>query len=221
MKIAILGNGKMGILISKLAIQRGHTIVTVSSSKNPGKDLDLSDTDVAIDFSTPNSAFDNISHAIKNGIPTISGTTGWLDKINEIYKLCNKKENGAFLHSSNFSLGMNMFFKLNKNLAQLMQKKEYNSSIHETHHKNKLDSPSGTAISLQNDINSILGEKSKITSERINQITGTHKVIYSCNEDEIEIKHTAKNRNGFAMGAVLAAEWIKGKNGVFTLNDII
>ena len=150
----------------------------------------------------------------------MSGTTGWLDKLSEIEALCSKKS-GAFLYASNFSLGMNIFFELNKKLAKLMKKQNYKSIIHEIHHKQKLDSPSGTAITLENNIKDISGENTNIKSDRIDGIAGTHTIIYSCSEDEIEIKHTAKNRDGFAMGAILAAEWIKEKKGVFTLNDVL
>ena len=220
MKIAILGNGRMGKRISELAKERGHAIVAVSSSKKPAHTLDISSADVAIDFSTPNSAFNNISHAIKNEIPVISGTTAWLDQLDEIHKLC-EKENGTFLYASNFSLGMNIFFELNKKLSQFMKGRKYKTSIHEIHHKQKLDSPSGTAITLENDIKDISGENTNIKSDRIDGIAGTHTIIYSCSEDEIEIKHTAKNRDGFAMGAILAAEWIKEKKGIFTLDDVL
>ena len=220
MKIAILGNGRMGKRISELAKERGHSIIAVSSSEKPTQTLDISSADVAIDFSTPNSAFNNISHAIKNEIPVISGTTAWLDQLDEIHKLC-EKENGTFLYASNFSLGMNIFFELNKKLSQFMKGRKYKTSIHEIHHKQKLDSPSGTAITLENDIKDISGENTNIKSDRIDGIAGTHTIIYSCPEDEIEIKHTAKNRDGFAMGAILAAEWIKEKKGVFTLDDVL
>ena len=220
MKIAILGNGRMGKRISELAIERGHSIVAVSLSNKPAHSLDVNTADVAIDFSTPTTAFNNISHAIKNGIPVISGTTAWLDQLDKIHKLC-EKENGTFLYASNFSLGMNIFFELNKKLSQFMKGRKYKTSIHEIHHKQKLDSPSGTAITLENDIKDISGENTNIKSDRIDGIAGTHTIIYSCSEDEIEIKHTAKNRDGFAMGAILAAEWIKEKKGVFTLDDVL
>tara|TARA_B100001758_G_C18394000_1_gene604732 strand:+ start:971 stop:1639 length:669 start_codon:yes stop_codon:yes gene_type:complete len=219
MNIAILGNGRMGKLISKLAVEKGHRIVSTSSSNNPAKGLDLITADVAIDFSTPTTAFQNISHALNNGIPVISGTTGWLNKLNEIKKIC-KKNNGAFLYSSNFSLGMNLFFKLNKQFSELMKNQQYNGKIHEIHHSEKLDKPSGTAKKLANDSDSILKDKLQITSDRTKDISGIHSVKFTSNEDEIEIKHTASNRNGFAIGAIRAAEWIKDKKGVFTLDDI-
>jgi len=219
MNIAILGNGRMGKLISKLAVEKGHRILSVSSSINPANSLDLSAADVAIDFSTPTTAFDNISHALNSGIPVISGTTGWLNQLNEIETLC-KKNNGAFLYASNFSLGMNLFFKLNKQLSELMKNQQYNGKIHEIHHSEKLDNPSGTAKKLANDADSILKDKLQITSNRTKDVSGVHSITFSSNEDEIEIKHTANNRNGFAIGAIRAAEWITDKKGIFTLDDI-
>jgi len=220
MKIAILGNGRMGKRISELAKERDHSIVAVSSSEKPAHSLDVSSADIAIDFSTPTTAFNNISHALESGIPVVSGTTGWLDKLSEIEALCSKKS-GAFLYASNFSLGMNIFFELNKKLAKLMKNQNYKSTIHEIHHKQKLDSPSGTAITLENDIKDISGENTNIKSDRIDGIAGTHTIIYSCSEDEIEIKHTANNRDGFAMGAIIAAEWIQNKQGIFNMQDVL
>ncbi len=220
MKIAILGYGKMGRKVSELATQLGHSISCTSNSNNPAKLLNLNNTDVAIDFSTPNTAFENISHAIKSGIPVVSGTTNWLNKLEEITKLCNKK-NGAFLYAPNFSLGVNMFFKLNQELAKLMKGQDYDRKIHEIHHIQKIDSPSGTAIALQNEIDRVLDKKTKITSERINDIAGTHQIIYSSNIDEIEIKHTSNNRDGFAKGAIIAAEWIIGKKGIYNMQDVL
>ncbi|MDA1009022.1 MAG: 4-hydroxy-tetrahydrodipicolinate reductase [Bacteroidetes bacterium] len=220
MKIAILGNGKMGKRISELAIKKGHSIVCISDSKTPAKSLDLSIADVAIDFSTPTAAFENISHAINSGIPIISGTTAWLDKLQNINDLCIKKE-GAFLYASNFSLGVNIFFELNKKLATLMKNQSYESKIHEIHHTQKLDSPSGTAITLAVQMNEILMTKTKITADRIDDIPGTHQITYSSKVDEIEIKHTANNRDGFAMGAIIAAEWIIGKKGIYSMKDVL
>jgi 4-hydroxy-tetrahydrodipicolinate reductase len=219
MKIAILGNGKIGKLISKLATEKGHKIVAVSSSDNPANNMDLSTADIAIDFSTPTTAFENISHAINSGVPVISGTTGWLNQLHEIEDLC-KAKNGSFLYASNFSLGMNLFFKLNKELAQLMKNQQYDSKIHEIHHTKKLDSPSGTAKTLAKDIDSILNNKPQITADRIENVAGVHSITFTSLEDEIEIKHTANNRHGFALGAIRAAEWIIDKKGIFTLDDI-
>ena len=220
MKIAILGNGRMGKRISELAKERGHSVVAVSSSENPAHTLDVSSADVAIDFSTPTAAFENISHAINSEVPVISGTTGWLNQLQEIEDLC-KVNDGSFLYASNFSLGMNIFFELNKNLAKLMQNQNYESTIHEIHHTQKLDSPSGTAKTLGKQMDVILKNNTPITAERIADETGTHTVTYRSSVDEIEIKHTAKNRDGFAMGAIIAAEWIQNKQGIFNMQDVL
>ena len=220
MKIAILGNGKMGKKISELATKKGYSIVCISNSNTPAKSLDLSIADVAIDFSTPTTAFENIAHAINSGIPVISGTTAWLDKLENINDLCTTK-GGAFLYASNFSLGMNIFFDLNKKLATLMKNQNYESKIHEIHHTQKLDSPSGTAITLAEQMNEILKNKTTITANRTNGNPGTHQITYSSKVDDIEIKHTANNRNGFAMGALMAAEWIIGKKGVYSMQDVL
>ena len=220
MKIAILGNGRMGKRISELATERGYTIVSNSSSEKPATSLNLSTADVAIDFSSPTSAFENISHAINSGIPVVSGTTGWLKNLAEIENLCNTKK-GAFLYASNFSLGMNIFFELNKKLAQLMKNQKYESSLHEIHHSKKLDSPSGTAKTLGEQMDNILANNTPITAERIGDASGTHIIKYRSIVDEIEIKHTAKNRDGFAIGALIAGKWIIGKQGVFSIQDVL
>ena len=220
MKIAILGNGKMGKRISELSLERGYTIVCNSSSKKPATGLNLTKADVAIDFSTPTTAFENISHAIESGIPVVSGTTGWIKNISEIEALCKRKK-GAFLYASNFSLGMNIFFEINKTLAKLMNNQNYESKLHEIHHSKKLDSPSGTAKSLSEQMNNILANNTLITSERIGNISGKHIISYSSKVDEIEIKHTAKNRDGFAIGALIAGKWIIGKQGIFSMQDVL
>ena len=220
MNIAILGNGRMGKRISELATEKGHTIVATSSSEKPTNTLDFSSTDVAIDFSTPSTAFANISHAINSGIPVVSGTTGWLENLKEIENLCQTKK-GAFLYASNFSLGVNLFFELNKKLAQLMKNHDYESKIHEVHHTRKLDSPSGTAITLGEQMQKITNTKSVITADRIDDVPGTHEITYSSEVDKIEIKHKARNRDGFAMGAIIAADWIIGKKGVFSMQDVL
>ena len=220
MKIAILGNGRMGKRISELAIERGYTIVCASSSEEPATSLNLCTADVAIDFSTPTTAFENISHAINNGIPVVSGTTGWLKKLKEIEALCKTKK-GAFLYASNFSLGMNIFFEINKTLAKLMKNQNYESGLHEIHHTKKLDSPGGTAKKLCEQMDNILINSTPITAERIGDITGKHIIKYSSTVDEIELKHTAKNRDGFAIGALTAGKWIIGKKGIFSMEDIL
>ena len=220
MKIAILGNGRMGKRISELAKERGYSIVCTSSSEKPASTLDLSTADVAIDFSTPTTAFENISHAINSGIPVVSGTTGWLKNLKEIEDLCNTKK-GAFLYASNFSLGMNIFFEINKTLAKLMKNQKYESSLHEIHHTKKLDFPSGTAKTLGEQMDEILANNTPITAERIGDVPGTHIINYSSTMDEIEIKHTAKNRDGFAIGALIAGKWIIDKQGVFSMQDVL
>ena len=220
MKIAILGNGRMGKRISELAIERGYTIVCNSSSEKPASTINLNTADVAIDFSTPTSAFKNISHAINSGIPVVSGTTGWLKNLSEIEDLCKAKK-GAFLYASNFSLGMNILFEINKTLAKLMKNKNYESRLNEIHHTKKLDLPSGTAKTLSKQMDNILAKSTPITAERIGDVPGTHIIKYISTVDEIEIKHTAKNRDGFAIGALIAGKWIIGKQGIFSMQDVL
>ena len=229
MKIALLGYGKMGKTIERIALERGHEIVLKVDA--PG-DYDLSKAQVAIEFSTPQSAFVNISKALSLGLPTVAGTTGWLEHYPEAVALCKAHE-AAFLYASNFSIGVNIFFELNKTLAQLMRKyPEYAVSIEEIHHTQKLDAPSGTAITLAQEIIEQtdkvgweLGEttedKIPITAKRIENVPGTHIVTYKSVVDTLEIKHTAHNREGFALGAVLAAEWIVDKKGVFSMKDVL
>lgn len=231
MNIALLGYGKMGKEIEKIAIKRSHSIVIKADIDTV---YNITDADVAIDFSVPTSAVGNITNCIKNNVPVISGTTGWLDKYNEVIELCNEK-NGAFIYASNFSLGVNIFFEMNKYLAKMMnQLKQYNVSIEEIHHTQKLDAPSGTAITLADGIiensnidNWKLIEDSPqeseipITAKRIDKVPGTHTITYESEVDKIDMTHTAHNRQGFALGAVIAAEWIIGKAGVFTMNDVL
>ena len=220
MQIAIIGYGKMGKLIAVLAEEKGYDIVLKTNSNLPFEKCNLKDVDVAIDFSTPETAFNNISHAIKNNIPIISGTTGWLEKLEEIKKLCTKY-NGAFLYASNFSIGVNMFFKINTELAKLMQDKNYKTSISETHHLEKLDKPSGTAKTLSEDIHKELKITPNIISHRIEKKIGTHEIMYESVIDNIKIVHEAKSRDGFALGALKAAEWIRNKNGIFSMQDVL
>lgn len=217
MKIAILGYGKMGQEIEKIALQKGHEIILKTNSQNPAETADFSEVEVAIDFSTPNTAFSNISSALTQSIPVISGTTAWIEKKTEAEQLAIKN-NTAFLYASNFSIGVNLFFELNKKLAQLMSNHEqYKASIQEIHHIHKLDAPSGTAISLTEYMEGNI----HIESERTGEVHGTHIVTYQSVVDSIEIKHEAHNREGFALGAVLAAEWIKDKKGVFSISDML
>ena len=209
----------MGQAISKIANEKGYTIIQSASSRKPGNTLDLTNTDIVIDFSTPTTAFDNIKYAITNNTPVVSGTTGWLKNINQIKELCLKK-NGSFLYSANFSIGMNLFFKLNKTLAKIIKEYNYKSSLYETHHLKKIDKPSGTAKILAKDIEKISGVQPSINSERKKDIIGIHKIAYQSKIDTIEITHHANSRDGFAIGAILAAEWLVKKKGVFNFEDL-
>ncbi len=230
MKIALLGYGKMGQTIERIALERGHEIVLKKDEFNTYEGL--SNADVAIDFSIPAVAVENISSCFYANVPVVSGTTGWLDRYNEMVGVCQEK-NGAFISSSNFSLGVNLFFELNEYLAKMMSKFDsYKVEMEEIHHTQKLDAPSGTAISLakgvieNSDYTSWTLEEAKeneihIEAIRTENVPGTHTVTYNSTVDTIEIKHTAHNRDGFALGAVIAAEWIVGKHGVFTMKDVL
>lgn len=230
MKIALLGYGKMGKVIEKIALERGHEIVLRKGSLASFDGL--LDADVAIDFSVPNSAVNHITECLNHNIPIVSGTTGWLDNYDEMVNLCQEK-NGSFIYGSNFSLGVNIFFELNNYLAKMMKNlSDYNVSMEEIHHTQKLDAPSGTAISLAGGIikntdytNWTLDKASTneiyIDAKRIENIPGTHSVFYDSKVDQIEIKHTAHNREGFALGSVIAAEWLLEKKGVFTMKDVL
>ncbi|MEH6705662.1 MAG: 4-hydroxy-tetrahydrodipicolinate reductase [Galbibacter orientalis] len=230
MKIALLGYGKMGKMIEQIAISRGHEIVAKVDEST--QDFDIKTADVAIDFSIPSVAFKNISLCLENNVPVISGTTGWLDNYDKAVKLCNKN-NGAFIYASNFSLGVNVFFQLNEYLAEMMKNlSQYEVAIEEIHHTQKLDAPSGTAITLaEGIINNSNKEAWKleeaasneipITALREPEVPGTHTISYKSEVDTIDIKHTAHNREGFALGAVVASEWIIGKTGVFSMKDVL
>ena len=231
MKIALVGYGKMGKIIDEIATQRGHEIVA-RLSETPTTET-LNGADVAIEFSMPEVAFSNIKTCLENKIPVVCGTTGWLDQKEEVEQLAINQES-AFLYGSNFSLGVNLFFALNQKLAQLMNPfKEYNCQLEEIHHIHKKDAPSGTAISIAEGIienssrfnawklDETEGDQLGIFAIREDEVPGTHSVFYKSEVDEIEIKHTAYNRNGFALGAVIAAEWIVGKKGNFTMKDVL
>lgn len=230
MKIALFGYGKMGKMIEQLALDKGHTIVAKVDIDTT--EIDYSNIDVAIDFSMPDAALGNITSCIENNIPVISGTTGWLNDYDKVLSLC-KENNGAFIYASNFSLGVNVFFELNAHLGRMMKSlDQYQVSMEEIHHTQKLDAPSGTAITLAEGIiantnyqNWKLDESSEneisISSKREGTVPGTHTVSYDSKVDSIEIKHTAHNRKGFALGAVTAAEWLLGKTGVFTMKDVL
>ena len=227
MKIALLGYGRMGQAIEKIAIDRGHTIVAKIDKDNTDEAYEA---DVAINISVPMAAYENITSVIDKKIPVVCGTTGWLDRLDEVETLCQQNE-GAFLYASNFSLGVNLFFELNVKLADMMQKQPlYTASIEEIHHTQKLDKPSGTAITLAEGIPSAgnvwhlvedNGEGVPITSIRKDEVPGTHTVTHRSEIDEISITHTAHNRTGFALGAIIAAEWIQNKKGIFSMRDVL
>ena len=230
MKIALLGYGKMGQVIEKIALERGHEIVLKKTSTSAYSGLEKAD--VAIEFSIPESAIGNIKQCFDTNIPVVCGTTGWLEHYEEIVSTC-KQQNGSFIYASNFSLGVNIFFELNEYLARMMSKiDQYQVGVEEIHHTQKLDSPSGTAITIAKGIiensnytNWTLDKASEneifIDAKRIENVPGTHRVFYESKVDQIEIKHTAHNREGFALGAVIAAEWLAGKKGVFTMKDVL
>jgi 4-hydroxy-tetrahydrodipicolinate reductase len=238
MNILLLGYGKMGKIIGEIAESRGHHIVGKINIENTEElnGLDPNSIDVAIEFSQPDAAFENISWAINRKIPVVSGTTGWLDKKPAIGALTREKKT-AFFYASNFSVGVNIFFRINRFLAGLMKdQKDYHVSMEEIHHTEKKDAPSGTAITLAEAIieenQNIKNWKSAdefskvenslvITSKRIDPAPGTHIVRYQSEIDDIEISHTAHSRKGFALGAVLVAEWIKDKNGVLSMDDFL
>jgi len=238
MNIALIGYGKMGRAIEEIAVRRGHTITCKISSLNLAEfnPRVLQWADVAIEFSTPETAFSNIKQCLEMGVPVLSGTTGWTNQKPEIEAIC-KANNGTFLYASNFSIGVNIFFEINKKLAQLMDSyPTYDVAINEIHHTAKVDAPSGTAITIAKDIIELLERKKvwtisqktdhnsrslHITSERIDPAPGTHAVKYSSEIDDIEIIHTAHSRTGFASGAVIAAEWIAGKKGIYEMKDIL
>ncbi len=223
----------MGKSIEKIAKKRNHKI-SLCYDETPSPSL-LKDSDVAIEFSQPDSAFNNVKICIENNIPTVCGTTGWLEKIELIKKICRKK-NGSFLYSSNFSIGMNIFFEINKKLSGLLfpYSKDYEIRIEEIHHIKKIDKPSGTSISLAEDIiknkikktwildnNKKTKDQILIVSKRFGDVSGTHIVKYESKIENIEIKHKAHNREGFSVGAVIAAEWIKNKKGIFSMKDFL
>jgi 4-hydroxy-tetrahydrodipicolinate reductase len=236
MKIALIGYGKMGKAIEEVAIAKGHTIVLKIDLSNLDEfnKENLSQADVAVEFTSPHTGFFNVSKCLEYGVPVVCGSTGWLDKWNEIETLCHQ-QNGTILYASNFSIGVNLFFELNTYLAKLMRKyNDYNVSLTEIHHTQKKDAPSGTAITLAEQVlanNSIKKKwvnhttnnaaELEIISERIDPAPGTHTIKYSSPIDDIEITHTAHNRVGFASGAVLAAEFIAGKKGIFTMKDAL
>lgn len=242
MKIALLGYGKMGQIIERFALERGHDVVLRIGLENV-QDFtveNLKQADVAIDFSAPDAAVDNIHKCFEAGLPVVVGTTGWYGELQRIKNEC-VQSNNSLIYGSNFSVGVNLFFHLNKMLAKLMNSyPAYEVQVEEIHHTQKLDSPSGTAMTIAEDIiqsvdrkeewvNELVGtdvppafkpEQLLIESHRIENVPGTHTVVYSSEVDEIEIKHTAHSRAGFALGAVIAAEWLQEKNGFFNVSEV-
>ena len=236
MKIALIGYGKMGKMIEQVALSKGHEIswkIDIDNISDLEK-VNPWNTDVAIEFTTPHSAFNNVCNLLQNGVNVVCGTTGWNEKLPEAQKLANTKGLG-FLWTSNFSVGVNIFFKLNEHLAKLMNGVDgYNPEITEIHHIHKKDAPSGTAITIADGI--LQNYKSKkgwklapaqnnesliITAERKGEVPGTHIIKYASAVDYIEITHCANNRQGLANGAVLAAEFVKGKKGIFNMNEVL
>jgi len=231
MKIALIGYGKMGKAIAALAVERGHELITI----DVGDSIDMladQKPDVAIEFTTPEAAPNNIRWGLTHGIPVVCGTTGWLSELEQIKSLC-LQSGGCFFYASNYSLGVNLFFKLNAHLAKLMAGKGYDVSIHEIHHTQKKDAPSGTAITLAEGIiknNPAFTSWSQdgkqpgsiqITSERKDPYPGTHEISYAGKVDEIRIEHTAHSREGFASGALAVAEWLPGKQGILGMDDFL
>lgn len=235
MKIALIGYGKMGKAIEEIALQKGYGIGLTITSQNLEEltKNNLQKADVAIEFSNPENAVNNILQCFDAGIPVVSGTTGWLEHFETVKQVCNEK-NGSFLYASNFSIGVNIFFEVNKKLAELMSSQAYSVTVEETHHTQKKDAPSGTAITIAEQLLKELSHKKNwvnyktekdeelsIISNRIDPAAGTHAVKYSSPIDDIEIIHTAHNRKGFASGAVLAAEFVKDRKGIFSMKDVL
>jgi 4-hydroxy-tetrahydrodipicolinate reductase len=235
MNILLLGYGKMGKIIEKIALERGHNIVGRIGSGNRKEmdQLEKDNVDVVIEFSVPEIAYNNITHCLKKGWPIVCGTTGWLEHRREIENLCESQK-GSFFYASNYSIGVNLFFRLNRQLARLMNGQEYKASMTEIHHIHKLDAPSGTAITLAE---GIIAENQTVTAwklapengegiiqikaEREGEVPGTHIIRYDSSVDTIEISHTAHSRAGFALGAVISGEWLPGRQGVFGMDDLL
>lgn len=236
MKIALIGYGKMGKEIEQILIARGHTIPLIIDLNNTN-DLDtahLQKVDVAIEFTTPSTAYGNVVKCLEAGVPVVCGTTAWLDNLPQVEQLC-KEKNGAFFYASNYSIGVNIFFEINRRLAQLMNRfGEYDVTIEETHHTQKKDAPSGTAVTLAEGVLENLDRKQKwvcgtttvpeeleVVAIRRSVVPGTHTVTYESDVDALSITHMAKSRRGFALGVVLAAEFLHGKTGIFSMKDLM
>jgi 4-hydroxy-tetrahydrodipicolinate reductase len=235
MKIALTGYGKMGHAIERFALARGHEI-SIRIDKDNVDDLyseAFRCSDVAIEFTSPETAFDNVKASLEANVPVVCGSTGWLDRLDEAKRICADR-NGAMLYSSNYSVGVNVLFALNRKLASIMKRfDDYDVSVTEIHHVHKKDAPSGTAITLADDIINILDRKTcwsldennagalHITAKREAEVAGTHVISYESSVDTIEIMHAAKNRDGFALGAVMAAEFLQGKQGFYSMQDVL
>lgn len=235
MNVGLVGYGKMGQAIEKILLSKGHTISKIINIDNADEinEITPSNTDVVIEFTAPESALNNIKSVLGNKVPVVSGSTGWLEHYNDVVNFCQAQDTG-FFYASNYSLGVNIFFKLNEHLAKMMNGQGYKSSMVEIHHTHKLDAPSGTAITLaeglianSDDKKSWVNEKTQnpeeleIISERVDPAPGTHEVTYDSVVDTIKISHIAHSREGFAQGAVLAAEFLAGKKGVFSMDDLL
>lgn len=238
MKVVLIGYGKMGHEIEKILLNRGHEVVVIIDENNAAdlnpENLKNKQAEVAIEFSTPNTAYDNIIACIEAGVPVVCGTTGWLDKIEHVKSLCEEK-NGAFFYASNYSVGVNVMFRVNEALAKMMNVcEQYDVTVEEVHHTQKKDSPSGTAITIAEGILNNLSRKKTWVGETTTEPSelevlgirrsvnpGTHTVTYESEADYITLTHTAKSRVGFAIGAVLAAEFLNGRQGVFSMEDLL
>jgi 4-hydroxy-tetrahydrodipicolinate reductase len=238
MKIALIGYGKMGKILEQTALKRGHEVVLRLDVNNPEDFARLNEADVAIEFTRPESATNNIVRCFEQNVPVVCGTTGWLDQFENITQLC-LQSNGSFFYASNYSIGVNIFFEINRRLASMMNNYDmYDVKMEEIHHTQKLDAPSGTAITLAQGIIENIDRKTKwlcpsentegveneainIVAKRIDPAPGTHIITYESPIDSIEITHTAHSREGFATGAVVAAEWLVGKKGVFSMKDML
>ena len=238
MNVALVGYGKMGKEIEAILVERGHKVALIIDMDN-ASDLNSSNLkekmiDVAIEFSAPNAAFNNVVKCIEGGVPVVCGTTAWLDKLEDVEELCESKS-GAFFYASNYSIGVNLMFKLNENLAKLMNNfPQYDVTVEEVHHTQKKDAPSGTAITIAEGIIENLDRKEnwvgkttttpnelEVLAVRRSIVPGIHTVTYECDADSITLTHNARSRKGFAFGAVLAAEFIKGKSGSFSMDDLL
>jgi len=234
MKVAIIGYGKMGKLIASLALERGHEIVAKYNSEYPFSKDSLTKCDVAIEFTSPELAVNHIETCLMNNLSVVSGSTGWYAEKERLETLCNEQD-GSFLYASNFSLGVNILFSINERLAEILnQYPDYNPEIKEIHHTEKKDSPSGTAISLAEGLLKYYPSKEKwvnrksnsdrelsIISERKENVPGTHQITYHSEIDSLSLAHVAHSRKGFALGAIIAAEWLHGKKGTYTMNDVL